>query len=53
MITCSSSNGRDPNSVDEEDVKQVERILEEKRRAALSAKIASGEFTVKQKSGYA
>ncbi|KAG4937256.1 hypothetical protein JHK82_051471 [Glycine max] len=51
VITCSSSNGRDPNSVDEEDVKQVERILEEKRRAALSAKIASGEFTVKQKSG--
>ncbi|KAG5008226.1 hypothetical protein AAZX31_09G231700 [Glycine max] len=50
VITCSSSNDRDPNSVDDEDVKQVERILEDKRRAALSAKIASGEFTVRQKS---
>lgn len=53
VITCSSSNDRDPNSVDDEDVKQVERILEDKRRAALSAKIASGEFTVRQKSVYA
>ncbi|KAG4992638.1 hypothetical protein JHK87_026095 [Glycine soja] len=50
VITCSSSNDRDPNSVDDEDVKQVERILEDNRRAALSAKIASGEFTVRQKS---
>ncbi|RDX81107.1 Protein LUTEIN DEFICIENT 5, chloroplastic [Mucuna pruriens] len=50
VIACSSSNGRDPDSVDDEDVRKVERILEEKRRAALSARIASGEFTVKQKS---
>lgn len=30
---------------------RMEKILEEKRRAELSARIASGEFTV-QKSGY-
>ncbi|TKY65374.1 LUTEIN DEFICIENT 5 [Spatholobus suberectus] len=51
VIACASSNGRDPDSVDDEDVRKVERILEEKRRAALSARIASGEFTVKQKYG--
>lgn len=50
-IICSSSNGRDPNSVDS-GVKSVEKLLEEKRRAELSARIASGEFTVEQ-SGYA
>ncbi|KAK7374352.1 hypothetical protein VNO80_07782 [Phaseolus coccineus] len=49
VIACSSSNGRDPGSVDDDEV-QKELILEEKRRAALSARIASGEFTVKQKS---
>ncbi|ESW11745.1 hypothetical protein PHAVU_008G056400 [Phaseolus vulgaris] len=49
VVACSSSNGRDPGSVDDEEV-QKELILEEKRRAALSARIASGEFTVKQKS---
>lgn len=49
MITCASSNGREPDSVDG-GVKSVERLLEEKRRAELSARIASGEFTV-EKSG--
>ncbi|KAM2052449.1 hypothetical protein FF2_033393 [Malus domestica] len=49
-ITCSSSNGREPDSVDI-GVKSVERLLEEKRRAELSAGIASGEFTV-EKSGF-
>lgn len=47
IITCASSNGKEPESLDSE-VKKVERILEEKRRAELSARIASGEFTVKQ-----
>ncbi|KAB1213608.1 Protein LUTEIN DEFICIENT 5, chloroplastic [Morella rubra] len=46
-ITCASSNGREPDSV-EEGVKSVEQLLEEKRRAELSARIASGEFTVEQ-----
>lgn len=50
-ITCSSSNGREPESADN-GVKSVERLVEEKKRAELSARIASGEFTVKQ-SGYA
>ncbi|PQP97604.1 hypothetical protein Pyn_39913 [Prunus yedoensis var. nudiflora] len=50
MVTCSSSNGREPDSVD--GVKSVERLLEEKRRAELSARIASGEFTV-EKTGWA
>lgn len=49
-ITCSSSNGRVPNS-ENSAVKEVEKLLEEKRRAELSARIASGEFTV-EKSGY-
>lgn len=49
MVKCSSSNGREPDSVD--GVKSVERLLEEKRRAELSARIASGEFTV-EKTGY-
>lgn len=48
-ITCSSSNGREPDSVDI-GVKSVEQLLEEKRRAELSARIASGEFTA-EKSG--
>lgn len=51
FVKCgSSSNGREPDSADN-GVKSVERLLEEKRRAELSARIASGEFTV-QKSGY-
>lgn len=45
-IRC-SSNGRETESVDE-GVKKVEKLLEEKRRAELSARIASGEFTVEQ-----
>ncbi|XP_015073955.1 protein LUTEIN DEFICIENT 5, chloroplastic [Solanum pennellii] len=46
-IRCSNSNGKQPESVDE-GVKKVEKLLEEKRRAELSARIASGEFTVEQ-----
>lgn len=53
VIACSSSNGRNPDSVDDDGVKSVERRLEEKRRAELSARIASGEFTVNKQSGYA
>nr|QNN89102.1 cytochrome P450 [Azadirachta indica] len=49
-ITCASSNGREPESSDS-GVKRVDRLLEEKRRAELSARIASGEFTV-EKSGF-
>lgn len=51
VISCASSNGREPES-SEGGIKGVEKILEEKRRAELSARIASGEFTVKD-SGYA
>ncbi|XP_042513225.1 protein LUTEIN DEFICIENT 5, chloroplastic [Macadamia integrifolia] len=49
-ITCSSSNGRGPDSVDDS-IKDVERLLEEKKGAELSARIASGEFTVQKSSG--
>lgn len=49
-ITCASSNGREPESSDS-GVKRVDQLLDEKRRAELSGRIASGEFTVK-KSGY-
>ncbi|KAM2080245.1 hypothetical protein ACFX1T_034029 [Malus domestica] len=49
-ITCSPSNGKEPDSVNI-GVKSVERLLEEKRRAKLSAGIASGEFIV-EKSGF-
>jgi beta-ring hydroxylase len=53
FIAYSSSNGRSSNdSVDDGGVKSVEQLVEEKRRAELSARIASGEFTVKQESGY-
>ncbi|XP_057471820.1 protein LUTEIN DEFICIENT 5, chloroplastic isoform X2 [Actinidia eriantha] len=44
---CDSSNGREP----EKGVKGVEKLLEEKRRAELSARIASGEFTI-ERSGF-
>ncbi|WCJ26756.1 cytochrome P450 family 97 subfamily A polypeptide 3 [Euphorbia peplus] len=47
-ISCSSSNGRGPDSGDNNGVKDAEKMLEEKRRAELSARIASGEFTVQQ-----
>ncbi|XP_062144826.1 protein LUTEIN DEFICIENT 5, chloroplastic isoform X2 [Alnus glutinosa] len=49
-LACAYSNGREPDSVDD-GVKSVERLQEEKRRAELSARIASGEFTV-EKSGF-
>ncbi|GAU19786.1 hypothetical protein TSUD_182210 [Trifolium subterraneum] len=52
FIAYSSSNGRSSNdSVDDAGVKSVEQLVEEKKRAELSARIASGEFTVKQESG--
>lgn len=38
-ITCASSNGREPET-------DSKRLLEEKKRAELAARIASGEFTV-------
>nr|ASW34030.1 cytochrome P450 monooxygenase CYP97A [Chrysanthemum x morifolium] len=46
-IKCSSSNGRKPNSSDEKSGKSSQ---EEKRRAELSARIASGAFTVEKPS---
>lgn len=52
LISCSdSSNGRGPSGGDGDDfqnvdVKGVERLVEEKRRAELSTRISSGEFTV-------
>lgn len=49
-IRCSYSNGRKPDSAGD-GVKSVEKLLVEKQRAELSARIASGEFTV-EKSGY-
>ncbi|KAI9157040.1 hypothetical protein LWI28_015923 [Acer negundo] len=50
-ITCgSSSNGREPESADS-GVERVDKLLEEKKRAELSTRIASGEFTV-DKSGF-
>ncbi|KAI8556097.1 hypothetical protein RHMOL_Rhmol05G0225500 [Rhododendron molle] len=50
VIRCCSLNGREPESVDKE-AESVQRLLEEERRAKLSARIASGEFTV-QRSGF-
>ncbi|KAL5538638.1 hypothetical protein UlMin_042643 [Ulmus minor] len=49
-VTCSASNGREPESLDN-GVKSVERIVEEKKRAELSARIAAGDFTI-QRSGF-
>ncbi|KAL3520574.1 hypothetical protein ACH5RR_018723 [Cinchona calisaya] len=54
VIRCSNGNGKGPNGggePGEDGVKSVEKLLEEKKRAALSARIASGEFTV-EKSGF-
>lgn len=49
MVSCSaSSNGR--GGPGDDAVKDVERLLEEKRRAELSARIASGAFTVEKAS---
>ncbi|GAB2277208.1 hypothetical protein Dimus_011915 [Dionaea muscipula] len=45
VIKCSTSDGQRPDTT-EDGVKSVERLREEKRRAQLSARIASGEFTV-------
>ncbi|XP_017977669.1 PREDICTED: protein LUTEIN DEFICIENT 5, chloroplastic isoform X2 [Theobroma cacao] len=51
IVKCgSSSNGRESDSVDN-GVKSIELLREEKRRAELSARIASGEFSV-QKFGF-
>lgn len=47
VIVCAYSNGRGPESMEDE-VKKVKRVTEEKRRAELSARIASGEFTVEK-----
>ncbi|KAI4302023.1 hypothetical protein L6164_035245 [Bauhinia variegata] len=48
VITCaSSSNGTEPDSIDD-GTKSVERRIQEKRRAELSARIAAGEFTVQK-----
>lgn len=46
-VSClsSSSNGWPPEPV-EDGVKEVELLIEEKRRVELSAQIASGTFTV-------
>ncbi|AAG50718.1 cytochrome P450, putative [Arabidopsis thaliana] len=52
VVFSSSSNGRDPleeNSVPN-GVKSLEKLQEEKRRAELSARIASGAFTVRKSS---
>lgn len=49
-ITCASPNGRESESADN-GVKGVEQLPEKKRRAELSARIASGEFTV-ERSGF-
>lgn len=38
-VTCASSNGREPET-------DSKRLLDEKKRAELAARIASGEFTV-------
>ncbi|KAG9447638.1 hypothetical protein H6P81_013766 [Aristolochia fimbriata] len=46
ITCCSSSNGRKPDLTNSNAVKEVDRLLQEKRRAEISARIASGEFTV-------
>ncbi|XP_068664568.1 protein LUTEIN DEFICIENT 5, chloroplastic-like [Aristolochia californica] len=46
-VTCRSlPSERKPDSTDNNAVKEVGRLLQEKRRAEISARIASGEFTV-------
>ncbi|XP_071696640.1 protein LUTEIN DEFICIENT 5, chloroplastic isoform X2 [Rutidosis leptorrhynchoides] len=49
-IKCSYSNGRKPDSSEENSGKSLEMIKEEKRRAELSSQIASGKFTVEKPS---
>ena len=48
MISCSSSNGKPPNGSIEDGSKSAEKLIKEKRRAELSARIASGAYTVYQ-----
>lgn len=52
LVVLSSSNGRDPSPSEENSVpngvKSIEKLQEEKRRAELSARIASGAFTVRK-----
>lgn len=52
VVFSSSSNGRDPSPSEEKSVpngvKSIEKLQEEKRRAELSARIASGAFTVRK-----
>ncbi|KAJ0233127.1 Protein LUTEIN DEFICIENT 5 [Hirschfeldia incana] len=52
--SSSSSNGRDPSSSEQNSVpngvKSIDKLQEEKRRAELSARIASGAFTVNKSS---
>nr|QNS29944.1 cytochrome P450 [Nothapodytes nimmoniana] len=48
VVCCSYSNGREPDPQVEDAVKSVDRLLEQKRKAQLSSRIASGEFTVQQ-----
>ncbi|VVA93247.1 unnamed protein product [Arabis nemorensis] len=52
VFSSSNSNGRDPSEEKSapNGVKSFEKIQEEKRRAELSARIASGEFTVRKTS---
>ncbi|RID49944.1 hypothetical protein BRARA_H00705 [Brassica rapa] len=54
VVFSSSSNGRDPSPSEEKSVpngvKSIEKLQEEKRRAELSARIASGAFTVRKSS---
>ncbi|ERM98042.1 protein LUTEIN DEFICIENT 5, chloroplastic [Amborella trichopoda] len=45
-VVC-SSKGKDPE-INEDGVKRVEQLLEERRQAELAARIASGEFTAEQ-----
>ncbi|MQL97877.1 hypothetical protein Taro_030569 [Colocasia esculenta] len=47
-IVCSASSGVPGKGDEDRAVKEVERLLEEKRRAELADRIASGEFTVEQ-----
>ncbi|KAL1204949.1 Protein LUTEIN DEFICIENT 5 [Cardamine amara subsp. amara] len=52
VVLASSGNGRDPSEDNSElnGVKSIEKLQEEKRRAELSDRIASGAFTVRKSS---
>lgn len=45
-ISCAGSNAGGSGTPGDDAVKEVERRLQEKRRAEIAAKIAAGEFTV-------